>query len=119
MLAPQSNINPPFNIVRARHVTLNVADLSRSRAFYEQMLGLHVEDATKDAIYLRGVEERQHHSLVLSRGAQPSAHHVGFKVASEEELDKAASYFRSKGIAHAFVERPFQGRTLLVTDPSG
>jgi hypothetical protein len=35
MLAPK---NPPFNIVRASHVMLGVADLARSRAFYEQML---------------------------------------------------------------------------------
>jgi len=119
MPVPKHVYDPPFDIVRASHIALGVTDLARSRAFYEGALGLHVEDATKDAIYLRGVEERQHHSLGLGRESQPSAHHVGFKVASEEELDKAARYFRSKGIAHAFVERPFQGRTLLATDPSG
>jgi 3,4-dihydroxyphenylacetate 2,3-dioxygenase len=119
MPVPKHVYDPPFDIVRASHIALGVTDLARSRAFYEGALGLHVEDATKDAIYLRGVEERQHHSLVLGRESQPSAHHVGFKVASEEELDKAARYFRSKGIAHAFVERPFQGRTLLAADPSG
>jgi catechol 2,3-dioxygenase len=56
---------------------------------------------------------------VLRREAAPSAHHLGFKLASEEELDRAARYFRSKGIAHAFTERPFQGRTLAAADPSG
>jgi catechol 2,3-dioxygenase len=119
MPVPKHVYDPPFNIVRASHIALGVTDLARSRAFYEGALGLHVEDATKDVIYLRAVEERQHHSLVLSRETQPAAHHVGFKVFSEEELDKAARYFRSRGVAHAFVERPFQGRTLLAADPSG
>jgi catechol 2,3-dioxygenase len=119
MLAPQSNINPPFNIVRASHVTLNVADLARSRAFYEQMLGLHVEDASNDAIYLRGVEERQHHSLVLSKSRVPHAHHLGFKVASEEDLDRAAYFCKTRGLNHAFVEADYQGRTLRALDPLG
>ncbi|MFZ2141111.1 MAG: VOC family protein, partial [Xanthobacteraceae bacterium] len=66
MPVPKHVHDPPFNIVRASHIALGVTDLARSRAFYEGALGLHVEDATKNVIYLRGVEERQHHSLVLS-----------------------------------------------------
>jgi catechol 2,3-dioxygenase len=111
--------DPPFNIVRASHATLGVTDLARSKAFYAHTLGLHVEDETRDALYLRGVEERQHHSLVLQKSATPEAHHLGLKVASEEDLDKAAAFFKSKGLQHAFVERPHQGRTLEAIDPFG
>jgi catechol 2,3-dioxygenase len=119
MPAPKHVFDPPFNIVRSSHVRLGVTDLARSRAFYEQTLGLHVEDASKEAIYLRGVEERQHHSLVLSRERTPQAHHLGFKVAGEEELDKAAHFFRTKGLEHAFAELDYQGRTLHALDPFG
>jgi catechol 2,3-dioxygenase len=119
MLAPKPIVDPPFNIVRASHVTLGVADLARSRAFYEQMLGLHVEDVSNDAIHLRGVEERQHHSLVLSKSRTPRAHHLGFKVASEEDLDKAAYFFKAQGLTHAFSDVDYQGRTLRALDPLG
>ena len=119
MPAPKHIFDPPFNIVRCSHVALGVNDLARSKAFYGDTLGLHVEDETKDAIYLRGVEERQHHSLVLQKAPTAAAHHLGFKVASEEDLDKAAHFFKSKGIKHAFVERPYQGRTLQAVDPLG
>ena len=119
MPAPTAVFNPPFNIVRSSHVTLGVTDLARSRAFYEGALGLHVEDATKDAIYLRALEERQHHSVVLVRQPVSEAHHLGFKVASEDDLDKAAHFFKARGVAHAFVELPHQGRTLRATDPLG
>jgi catechol 2,3-dioxygenase len=119
MPVPKHIFDPPFNIVRCSHVTLGVTDLVRSRAFYADTLGLHVEDEARDALYLRGVEERQHHSLVLRKSASPRAHHLGFKVASEEDLDKAAHHFKVKGLPHAFVERPFQGRTLTATDPVG
>ena len=60
MPVPKHIFNPPFNIVRCSHVMLGVKDLARSRAFYADTLGLHVEDATPDTLYLRGVEERQH-----------------------------------------------------------
>jgi catechol 2,3-dioxygenase len=119
MPVPAVTLTPPFNIVRSSHVTLGVTDLERSRAFYEGALGLHVEDATADAIYLRGLEERQHHSLVLIWSQQAKADHLGFKVASEEDLDKAAHFFKSKGVTYAFVERPYQGRTLRAIDPFG
>ena len=64
--------DPPFAIVRASHVELGVRDLARSRAFYVDCLGLLVSDETEDALYLRGVEERNHHSIVLRR-ARPAA----------------------------------------------
>ena len=118
MPVPTHIFDPPFNIVRSSHVVLGVSDLGRARAFYEGTLGLHVEDAEAGALYLRGVEER-HHSLVLRKSPAPIAYHIGFKVGSDEDLDKAAHFFRAKGLRHAFVERPRQGRTLQFVDPQG
>ena len=74
---------------------------------------------TPDALYLRALEERQHHSLVLMKSKSAEAHHLGFKVGSEEDLDKAARFFKGKGLRHAFAERPYQGRTLQAVDPFG
>jgi catechol 2,3-dioxygenase len=119
MPLPKHTFEPPFNIVRSSYAAVAVTDLARSKAFYADTLGLHVEDETIDAIYLRGVEERQHHSLVLHRSRAAAAHHLGFKAGSEEDLDKAARYFKSKGLKHAFVERPYQGRTLQAIDAQG
>jgi len=119
MPVPKHVFDPPFSIVRCSHVALGVTDLARAKAFYAETLGLHVEDEAGEAIYLRGLEERQHHSLVLRKSAHPVAHPLGFKVASEEDLDKAAHYFKSRGMAHAFVDRAYQGRTLQATDAQG
>lgn len=119
MPLPKHVFDPPFNMVRASHVVLDATDLERSLAFYQGTLGLHLEDRTADTVYLRAVEERQHHSLVLRRAATPQCECLGFKVASEEDLDKAAAHFAAKGLRHAFVEAPYQGRTLHVTDPFG
>jgi catechol 2,3-dioxygenase len=119
MPIPKHVFDPPFNIVRCSHVRLGVADLERAKAFYADTLGLHVEDQTKEAIYLRGMEERQHHSLILQKAQTPVAHHLGFKVGSEDDLDRAAHYFKGTGTTHAFADRPYQGRTLQLVDRLG
>lgn len=119
MPVPQPIFDPPFNILRASHVVLDVRDLDASRAFYETTIGLHVEDADDDTVYLRGFEEHQHHSLVLRRAATPACARIGFRVGTDGDLDKAAQFFAANGIVYAFVERPHQGRTLQVTDPFG
>ena len=68
MPVPVHIFDPPFNIIRASHVVLDVTNLDTSREFYETTIGLHVEDRDEDALYLRGSEEHQHHSLVLRLG---------------------------------------------------
>ncbi|WP_436640923.1 3,4-dihydroxyphenylacetate 2,3-dioxygenase [Microbaculum sp. FT89] len=112
-------MNPPFNIVRVSHVEFAVTDLDASRAFYVDCLGLHVTAESADRIYLRGIEERNHHSIVLVRAEKPVVRTMGFKVASEEDLDRAAFWFDEQGLRAEFVERPHQGRTLQAVDPLG
>jgi catechol 2,3-dioxygenase len=110
---------PPFNVVRASHVELAVRDLAASRAFYVDCLGYLVTDATVDALHLRGVEERNHHSIVLRRSKEICASALGFKLASEEDLDRAAFWFARKGLPTSFPEIAYQGRTLRTADPFG
>src|SRR5215470_8844974 len=110
MPVPQHVFDPPFNIIRSSHAVLDVTDLKLSRDFYETTVGLHVEDADDNAVYLRGSEEQQHHSLVLRKAAAPGCSRLGFKVGNEADLDKASAFCSANGIACAFAERPFQGR---------
>jgi catechol 2,3-dioxygenase len=112
-------LTPPFNVVRVSHVELSVRDLAASRAFYVDCLGYLVSDETADALYLRAVEERNHHSIVLRRDSSAGAYAICFKVASEEDLDRAAFWFARKGLPTSFPEVPYQGRTLRTGDPLG
>jgi catechol 2,3-dioxygenase len=115
----EPNLNPPFNIVRASHVEFGVRDVGRSRAFYVDCLGYLVTDETPDALYLRAVEERNHHSIVLRKANEPAAHALGFKLGSEEDIDRAADWFRRRNLPVSFPEVPYQGRTLRTADPFG
>lgn len=110
---------PPFHIVRVAYVRLGCHDLGRSRAFWVDALGYTVTEETADALYLRGFEERNHHSVVLHRSPEPVAEAIGFAVLTDEDLDRAAAFCTREGLPHQFVTRHAQGRTLAFTDPIG
>src|SRR5215469_3457473 len=112
-------LEPPFNVVRASHVEFGVRDLDRSRAFYVDCLGLLETAREPDALYLRGVEERNHHSIVLRQAATPDIRALGFKVASDADLDLAAAWFAQRKLPVTFPDVPHQGRTLRAIDPFG
>ncbi|NDW05907.1 3,4-dihydroxyphenylacetate 2,3-dioxygenase [Jiella pacifica] len=119
MPIPKPQLYPPFNIVRLSHVELLVTDLGKSRAFYVDTLGLQVTDETSDVIYLRALEERGHHCIVLRKAAAGEARHLGFKVFDEEDLDRAAAFFGGRELPVEWVERPYQGKTFQTRDPQG
>lgn len=117
MTIPKSNLHPPFNVTRASHVVLTTSDLSASRTFYSEVIGLAVSDEDADTVYLRGVEEICHHSLVLRRSDEkPTCEAVGYRVLEDADLDRAKDYFDARGIETNWVDRPFEERTLRVID---
>ncbi len=119
MPLPPHVLHPPFNTVRLSHVILDVTDLGASRAFYVDTLGLQVTEETGDSIFLRAMEERNHHCLVLHKAARPGARALSFKLFEEADLDRAKAFFDGKGLPTEWVERPHQGRTLATQDPQG
>jgi catechol 2,3-dioxygenase len=116
---PKPNLYPPFNIVRLSHVEYTVTDLAASRAFYVDTLGLQVTHAEQDVITLRALEERNHHCLVLRKGDTPRSSALGFKLYDTPDLEKAESWFKSKGMPTQWIERPWQGQTLRTQDCHG
>lgn len=119
MTIPAPNLNPPFNIVRLSHIELKVTDLAAARAFYVDMLGLQVTHEDNTHIYMRAMEERGHHCVILQLADEGSVGVLGFKVWSEEDLDNAAAWFKSRELPTVWIERPFMGRVLSTRDPMG
>lgn len=119
MPVPAPVLYPPFNIVRLSHVEYAVTDLAASRAFYVDTLGLQVTHEDADGIYLRAMEERGHHCIVLRKSDTACARVLGFKLYDEPDLERAEAFFRAKGLPVSWVERSFMGRTLRTCDPFG
>ncbi|MBB6099033.1 catechol 2,3-dioxygenase [Deinobacterium chartae] len=108
-----------FNIIRSAYAELTVTDLEASRAHYVDLLGLVESARTEDALYLRALEERQHHCLVLRQAQRPAVNALGFKVSCEEDLGRLEAHFRRLGLPAVYVQKEFQGRTLRARDPQG
>lgn len=119
MPVPAHNLYPDFNIVRLSHVEFIVTDLAASRAFYADVLGLQVTHEDAGSVYLRAMEERGHHCIILTKGQKASARMLAFKVWAEKDLDAAEIWFKARGLPTQWVERPYQGRTLRTADPFG
>ena len=79
-----------------------------------------MSDEDAGTLYLRGIEEACHHSLVLKRTPDaPACERVGLRVYTEEELEKAKAYFERAKLPAKWVEVAHQGRTLHVSDAVG
>ncbi|MBV8744120.1 MAG: 3,4-dihydroxyphenylacetate 2,3-dioxygenase [Xanthobacteraceae bacterium] len=117
---PVANPQPPFNITRASHVVLTARDLEASRAFYADVLGFVATEVADDALYLRGLEERAHHSITIRRETGPGVcRRIGLRVFTDDDLARAAEYFQKGGFPVRWVEVPHQGKTLHVDDAIG
>jgi catechol 2,3-dioxygenase len=119
MPVPAPVLHPDFNVLRLSHVELGVTDLAASRQFYVDTLGLQVTYEDDAVIYLRAMEERGHHCMILRQADHAAAHALSFKVFEDADLDRAAAWFKARDLATAWVDRPWQGRTLAAVDPWG
>src|SRR5262245_40582708 len=94
----------PFDILRAAYVELHVRDLAASRRFYVALPGLVGTAETADALYLRGWEERLHHSIVLRQADRPAAARLAFRTRGEADLDALARALEGLGSAVWWVD---------------
>lgn len=110
-----------FDILRPAYVELQVTDLEASRHFYAELLGLSISARHDGTLYLRGWEERLHHSIILREGTEPAAVRTGFRVRCENDLDALAAEFERRGCETRWVTGAHagMGRALRTWDPFG
>jgi catechol 2,3-dioxygenase len=112
----------PFTVLKTGHVELRVTDLERARAFYVDLLGFVETERDDGRLHLRGLEEWEHHSLVLRQAPSPGLGHIAYRVADDEDLDELARLARERGLPTRWVEpgeERGQGRALRIQDPLG
>jgi lactoylglutathione lyase len=112
-----STITSPLTSVQTGHVALNVADLERSQAFYERLLGLAVAKEGTDANQ-RWVFLGRGGKLILTLFQQstgtfststPGLHHLSFQVENMDQVRAAeaiahelnAPFFHDSIVAHS------------------
>ena len=89
--------SPAPDVLRCAYMEVVVTDLAASRAFYVDVLGLHVTEEDADAVYLRSTEEFIHHNLVLRAGPVAAVAAFSYRVRTPEDLDKAVAFYTELG----------------------
>src|SRR5256712_5765576 len=109
-------------ILRLGHVEYRVTDLAGARAFYVGLLGFVETGRDGPRVYLRGLEERDHHSLVLRQAPAPGVSHFAFRVAAPDDLHRLHRRCTARGLPTRWIEageEAGQGRALRVQDAAG
>ncbi len=86
-------------VLRPGHIQIRVLDLDEGVRHYRDVLGL--EETGRDAlgrVYLRGWDERDHHSIVLRHADRAGMDFFGFKVDSEASLDRLEKAVQDWGL---------------------
>lgn len=114
-----TNYNLPFNIIRCSHIEYGVKDLAETRRFYVDIMGFIETERTSDTLYLRGLEEKNHHCLVFRETGTSEVYALGFKVAFDRDLDLLEEHFKTLNIKTQWVEKHAEERTLRIHTPIG
>jgi catechol 2,3-dioxygenase-like lactoylglutathione lyase family enzyme len=123
-----------MRITGIHHITLIVADVERSLAFYRNVLGLRLvkqtvnEDDRNARHLIFGDEEGRPGTLItcleypdLDDGSvgKGSTHHFALAVESEEELAAWRDYLGSKGVPTTEVMDRSDTKSIYLRDPDG
>ncbi|MEK6601271.1 MAG: VOC family protein [Candidatus Binatota bacterium] len=109
-----------------RHIALKVGDIRRSRAFYQEILGMEVVwQPDPQNVYLSsGCDNLALHEV--TSGSEPSSalqhlDHLGFVVESVERVRELEAEFREKGvkIVHPFKIHRDGSASFYCADPDG
>ena len=111
----------PFNILKTGHVELRVTDLDRAHGFYVGLLGLNETERIGDRLFLRCLEDWEHHSLILRQAdrAAWATSAIGLRAKRTWTRSFLAA---PRGLPARWVEpdeEPGQGRALRISDPMG
>jgi catechol 2,3-dioxygenase len=110
-------------VLRPGYIQIRVTDIDAAVKHYIDRVGLHEVSREKDGrIYLRAWDEFDRHCVVLRPADTPGMDYVGFKVASEGELNAFAQRIETAGIGLQEIpagEQPGLGRRLSFVVPTG
>ncbi len=111
-----------FRYKKLGYVALNVTDMAKSAAFYENMVGLDPSgDGADGCKFFRCSND--HHNIILYPGKVGGLKRVGWEMQDDSHLDMAFGHFSEIGLKPHWIEATesnalFQGRTFRMTEPN-
>ncbi len=110
-------------VLRPGYIQIRVLDMDAAIKHYVDHVGLYEVSREPDGrVYLRAWDEFDRHSVILRRADMPGMDYVGFKVASDADLDSFHHRIEEFGTKVQVVsagEQPGVGRRLSFVVPTG
>ena len=95
---------PVFDIAHLAHVELLTPRLDESASFFKGLMGLHEAGRDGKSVYLRGYEDRYHHSLKLTQSEDAGLGHLGWRAMSGAALERCVARIEAMGAAGRWVD---------------
>jgi catechol 2,3-dioxygenase len=112
-----------MGVLRIGHINLRVLDMESALNHYEKVLGLLRTDKDKKGnVFLKGWDEWDKYSVMLSQSDSAGMNHMAYKVESDADLDTFRKRIKDYGIKVEEVPAghlAFCGRALGFSLPSG
>jgi len=110
-------------VLRAGTVQIRVTEMSAALTHYTEVLGLVQTAEGRDGrIYLKAWDEHDHHSVILCESQEAGMDHMGFKVASVDDLKAFERKLSDVGVATSRIgagEDIATGERVRFTVPTG
>ena len=108
-----------IRVRKIAHAAYEMPDLEKQLEYYTDILGLTLVDRSKEAAYLASTVD--HHSIVLSKGAESKCLRLGFQIAPDDDLDAFERQVQGHGIKTERKKDPEPTIADMVTfvDPKG
>jgi catechol 2,3-dioxygenase len=104
------------------HCEIQVPDLEESKKFFVGVLGLTMSHEDDKHVYLRAWQDFEHHTLILTEGAERGVGHIAFRVAAPGDLEQFSDHFEQIGIDHEWMSagsEEGQGEAIRFMTPGG
>jgi 2,3-dihydroxy-p-cumate/2,3-dihydroxybenzoate 3,4-dioxygenase len=85
----------PFRYRKPGYVALNVTNFDRAIHFYQDLVGLKLEERSSEALFFRCSDD--HHNLVLYQAQTPGVKRIGFELETPDDLAKARTWISALG----------------------
>lgn len=111
-----------MSVIKVAHVGLHVTDLEASVNYYTNLLGLIVSERREGEVYLRALDDQDHHAIVLKASDSAGLDHVGLKVNRPEDIEEIEKLVERTGTRVSRVadqEEAGQGEGIRFVVPSG
>jgi catechol 2,3-dioxygenase len=111
---------PIFDIAQLAHVEMLSPDPAGTEEFFVKYLGMQVSHREGQSVFLRGYEENQHSSLVITEAAEPGLGHVSWRARSPQALERRVAALKRTDCASGWIDgAPGHGKAFQFNTTDG